>query len=199
MPCGVTQAMMVIALSSANPILGALIMFAFVLGTSPLFFALGITVGKLLERKFLTRLAAGIMLIFAIFSLNGGMALTGSIYTLNNFYKAATMDVGKLIAVRAGEIAGVSTDGKQYASIYVKSNGYTANVKKLKIGVPVELTLVTENTKGCTRAFTIPDYNISQVLPESGTKKVEFTPMKTGRLAFVCGMGMYSDSFDVIP
>lgn len=199
MPCGVTQAMMVIAISSANPIMGALIMFAFVLGTSPLFFTLGLTVGKLLERQIFARIAAGIILLFGLFSLNGGIALTGSIYTLNNFYKAATMDIGKLIAVRAGEVAGITTGGKQYASIYVRSSGYTANVKKLKIGIPVELTLVTENTKGCTRAFTIPDYNISQVLPESGTKKVEFTPMKTGRLAYVCGMGMFSDSFDVIP
>ena len=38
-PCGVTQAMMAAALGTSNPLQGAALMFAFTLGTSPVFFA----------------------------------------------------------------------------------------------------------------------------------------------------------------
>ncbi|MBP9816043.1 sulfite exporter TauE/SafE family protein, partial [Candidatus Woesebacteria bacterium] len=48
-PCGTTQAMMALAIGSGNPVLGALILFAFVLGTSPLFFILGYSASKLGE------------------------------------------------------------------------------------------------------------------------------------------------------
>lgn len=41
LPCGVTQAMELLAIQSGSPALGAAIMFAFVLGSSPIFFLLG--------------------------------------------------------------------------------------------------------------------------------------------------------------
>src|SRR3989344_8205725 len=37
-PCGTTQAMMALAIATGNPFLGALTMFIFTLGTSPVFF-----------------------------------------------------------------------------------------------------------------------------------------------------------------
>ena len=40
-PCGTTLAMEALAISSANPFLGASIMAAFILGTTPLFFGVG--------------------------------------------------------------------------------------------------------------------------------------------------------------
>ncbi|MBI4066428.1 hypothetical protein HY411_01785 [Candidatus Gottesmanbacteria bacterium] len=65
--------------------------------------------------------------------------------------------------------------------------------------MPVELRLRTEDTRGCTRAFTIPEYGIVKSLPVTGEEVVEFTPMRSGQLAYTCGMGMYSGSFTVIP
>src|SRR5439155_2513974 len=40
-PCGTTQAIEVLAITSGSPILGALVLFVFILGTSPTFFVLG--------------------------------------------------------------------------------------------------------------------------------------------------------------
>jgi sulfite exporter TauE/SafE len=37
-PCGVTQAMMAVAVGTGNALQGAVLMFAFILGTSPVFF-----------------------------------------------------------------------------------------------------------------------------------------------------------------
>src|SRR5882724_12111998 len=40
-PCGITQAMMALSIASGKPLTGAAILFAFILGTSPVFFLLG--------------------------------------------------------------------------------------------------------------------------------------------------------------
>ena len=197
MPCGVTQAMMVTALATGNAWISAGIMAAFVIGTSPVFLLLGLAVLEFLKRKFFSYAAASLVAAFGVLSINGGIALQGSFYTLQNFYRAATMDVSSLQPSQ-GQIAGISTDGKQEVTIYVRNNGYSIPTKTLKAGVPVRLSLVTDNTGGCSRAFTIPDYNISKVLPATGTEIIEFTPTKAGALAYTCAMGMYTGQFTII-
>lgn len=196
MPCGVTQATMALAIASGNPFLGAAIMGAFVLGTSPIFFLLGASVVELLKRKAFAYVAAGVVGVFAVLSINGGVALRGSFYTLQNLWRAATISPEEL-ARGIGPQAAI-IDGKQNVQIDVQSNGYTSSVSTLKAGVPVRLSLVTKNTQGCSRAFTIPELNISQTLDVTGTQVVEFTPTKTGTLAYACGMGMYTGIFTVI-
>ena len=197
MPCGITQATMAVAIASGKPLMGAAIMFAFILGTSPVFFVLGASIVELLERKAFAYIAAAVVAVFAILSINGGLGLQGSMYTIQNIYKIAMMSPSELAL--KGKQASINSQGIQEVSITVASNGYTASAQTLKNGVPVRLTLTTDRTSGCARAFTIPDLNISKVLPESGTETVEFTPKKEGRLAFACSMGMYTGSFDVIP
>jgi len=194
MPCGVTQATMAIAVSSGSPVLGAVIMFAFILGTSPVFFILGATVVELLQKKVFAYAAAAIVALFAVLSINGGMGLTGSPYTIQNFYRVATTPIDTLGT--AGPAAPI-VDGVQQVTIDVQSRGYTSSASVLKKGVPVKLTMVTHGSLGCSRAFTIPEFNISKVLPLSGTDTIEFTPEHSGRLAYSCSMGMYTGAFTV--
>jgi sulfite exporter TauE/SafE len=191
LPCGVTQATMAVAVASGNPFSGAAIMFAFILGTSPVFFVLGATVVELLQKKAFSYAAAAIIFVFAVLSINGGLGLMGSPYTLQNYYLAAT---GKFAEGSTAEVTG----GIQNVTITVTSRGYSSSVTTLKRGVPVRLTLATNNTQGCARAFTIPDLNISKVLPVTGSETIEFTPAKAGRLAYSCSMGMYTGAFAVV-
>ncbi len=194
MPCGVTQAMMIVALGTASPIQSALIMFAFVLGTSPVFFALGVSLTKLMKYKAFNYISAGVITIFAIISLNSAMGLFGSTHTLQNYWAVIS---GK---TRTQEVksAGVA-QGYQEAKITVLNNGYKSDVTSLKVGIPVRLKLVTNNIFSCSRSFTIPSLNISKILPSTGEEVIEFTPTKPGRLAYSCSMGMYTGSFQVVP
>ena len=194
MPCGVTQATMAVAVASGSPTMGAAIMAAFVLGTSPVFFALGATVVELMQKRAFSYVAAGIVAVFAVLSINGGVALTGSPYTIQNFYLAAITPASELGREQQAGITG----GVQEVTIEVASNGYTASAATLKKGVPVRLTLKTNNTKGCSRAFTIPDLGVSKVLPVTGTEVIEFTPKKAGRLGYSCSMGMYTGAFEIL-
>jgi len=193
-PCGITQGMMILAVSSGNPVTGALIMFSFILGTSPVFFALGIATSQLLKRKIFAIFTAGVIAILGAMAINSGQVLRGSIYTFQNFYKAATTDVYG----SGGSVAGVNAEGKQEVTIDVLNNGYNSSSDVLKAGVPVKLSLVTNGTRSCTRAFTIPALGVSKVLPQTGSEPVDFTPTQAGSLAYSCGMGMYGGTFQVI-
>lgn len=195
-PCGITQGMMVLAVATGNPITGAAIMAAFTLGTSPVFFTLGMASRALLTNKKLTYLAAGIIAILGIVSINTGQALRGSSHTLQNYYKVIASD--SETKPKQGLVASVNAEGKQEATIEVVTGGYKSKTTTLKAGVPVRLALVTNNTVGCSRAFTIPEYNISKILPETGIETVEFTPTKTGSLTYTCSMGMYTGKFAVV-
>ncbi len=197
MPCGVTQATMAVAVASGSPLMGAAIMGAFVLGTSPLFFALGASLVKLLERRVFAYVAASVVVIFALLSINGGMGLRGSFYTWDNLVAAATLDPDQLAG--KAHLAAVDANGTQEVTIDVTDRGYTASATTLRRNIPVRLTLAANGAKGCARAFTIPDLNISKVLQENDKEVIEFTPKKEGRLAFACSMGMFTGSFNVIP
>ncbi len=199
MPCGVTQATMAVAVASGSPWLGAAIMGAFILGTSPIFIFLGATVMGLLKRKAFAYIAAGIVAAFALLSINGGIGLTGSFYTFGNIVRAATIDIDELIGGSAPGGIAIGPDGKQYVAIDVTGEGYTSTTKVLKRGVPVRLTLKSDGARGCSRAFTIPQEGITRSLPVNGEEVVEFTPMTSGSLSYACSMGMFTGSFTVIP
>jgi len=131
--------------------------------------------------------------IFGLTSLNGAMALLGSNHTLQNYWKAITNN-GNTNTKTA-----INKNGVQSATINIGNRGYTSDVTTLKVGVPVILTLKTNNTSGCARAFTLPAFGITKVLPPTGQETVEFTPTKVGRLNYSCSMGMYTGSFNIIP
>lgn len=190
-PCGVTQSMMVLAIAAGSPWLGAGIMFAFTLGTSPVFFALGMAIVEILKKKALSYVAALAVFVLGILSLNTGQVLRGSPHTLQNYYAVLFGTVETSASSGTAKIV----NGKQRATINVLPGGYKADTQVLKAGVPVVLDLVSNNVRSCARAFTIPSLNISKVLPQTGTETLEFTPTQPGRLAYTCSMGMYTGEF----
>lgn len=191
-PCGVTQAMMVLAISVGNPIYSSLIMGSFVVGTSPIFFLLGMAITEIFKRKAFVYISACIIALLGILSINTGQVVRGSVHTLQNYWRVLT-------APPTSELKGANVKGGiQEAIITINSTKYTPSVDTLKVGVPVRLKLVSNNAQGCIRAFTIPTYNISKILPANGTETIEFTPTKTGILTFTCSMGMYSGYFNVV-
>lgn len=192
-PCGITQAMMLLSVSSGNAIYGGLILLAFVLGTSPLFFILGLASEKILAIKSLRFVAVIAMIYLGLLSINTGQVLRGSVHTWQNYVSAVT-DSEPVIS----EQDSILQDGKQVVTIDVKSTSYKASVNTLKLGIPVKLILKTNNVFSCARSFTIPSLNISKLLPSTGTEIIEFTPTKLGKLTFTCSMGMYSGYFNII-
>jgi uncharacterized protein len=141
----------------------------------------------------LVYLASSAIIFLGFLSINTGQVLRGSVHTFQNYYLVLT---GK--TQTEGVAASVNDQGYQEVTINVQDTKYISSNNVLKAGVPVRLTLNTENVSGCIRAFMIPSLNVSEILPVTGQKTIEFIPTKTGQLSYSCSMGMYSGTFTVV-
>jgi heme/copper-type cytochrome/quinol oxidase subunit 2 len=191
-PCGVTQAMLILAVGSGNALSGALLMFSFILGTSPIFFALGLSLGKIFANAILTKVAASVIVIIGLSSINNGQVLRNSPHTFQNYLRIMSNNSTK------GDGNVKIVNGKQEVAITATNSGYKTDNKTIKKGVPVKLTINSKNVQSCARSFIIPSLNINRVLPINGPTVIEFTPTKNGLLNFSCGMGMYTGAFEVV-
>ncbi len=193
-PCGTTLAMETLAISSANALLGALIMFFFVLGTTPVFFGVGFLttiLGDNFQGKFL-KLAGLIVLYLGVTSANGALVASEFPVTL----PSVTIDLsGSRYQVQNTQADIPITQSPQ---INISSNGYSPNYIRVKKGETVNLTLKTKDAFSCASAFRIPSLNIAKNLQPNDTQIISFTPTQTGKLQFNCSMGMYRGVIEII-
>ena len=201
-PCGTTQAMMALSIASGNPILGALIMFVFTLGTSPVFFTLGYFATRLsnaLHDQFMKFAAYGII-ILAVFNLNNAIALTGSNFTIDKMWKNVYCTFyfcrESPVFAKNSNVLGTAVNE---AIINIEGAAYSPNNLVVKAGSRVTLKLINSTGGGCTQAFTIPKLGIQKVVPLGNSDSVEFVaPNEPQELAFMCGMGMFRGVINVI-
>jgi sulfite exporter TauE/SafE len=199
-PCGTTQAMMALAIGTANPILGAAVLFAFVLGTSPVFFLLGyltMKLGDVLHERFV-KFVAAVIIILAIYTLNSAIALTGSFWTLENlfhdFYCVVSYCDDSTDLIADSRLAPVTEE-----TITIGQNGYIPNTFAVKAGSEVTVHLKNQGAGGCIQAFTIPALNIQKIVPPNTSGTITFiAPASPGRISFMCSMGMYPGTIEII-
>jgi sulfite exporter TauE/SafE len=207
-PCGITQAMMAVALASGSPLEGAALLFAFTLGASPVFFAVAYfatRLGSRLEKHFM-RFAAVVVLILGIVAIDTGLNLAGSPVSftraLNNLgrssQQAAGENAGGLVPF---EVPGPETtaaepavdEGENVVTVQVENAGYTPAVAAAKAGVPVRLKLVSKNVYSCSLSVVIPALNTAVNLKPNDVAYVDIPPQKAGtRLPYACSMGMFT-------
>ena len=206
-PCGVTQAMMAVALGTADPIQGAVLMFAFTLGTSPVFFAVAYfatRLGAKLEKHFM-RFVAVVILVLAVITIDSGVTLTGSPISLSRWvsrtFSSSSDEVSSKAELQADDSAANSAGGGSGASktdqgvitVNVKNYGYSPDVVHAKAGIPIKLQLVSKNVRSCSRAFIIPSLGVQKILKATGTDMIDIPAQEKGtQIPFSCSMGMYS-------
>ncbi|WP_332456230.1 urease accessory protein UreH domain-containing protein [Petrimonas sp.] len=191
MPCGPLQAMQLYALSTGDPIKGALSMLLFSLGTVPLMFGLG-ALSTLLTKKFQSRMmtvSAGLVVILGIFMFSNGMALSGFAVPLTS---NALTNPGSSASSSTAEVI----DGVQVVTTTLASGGYEPI--KVQAGIPVQWNIQAETSSinGCNNRIIIPEYNIEKKL-EPGDNYIEFTPEESGTVPFSCWMGMIRSQISV--
>lgn len=202
-PCGTTLAIEALAISSGNAISGMLIMTSFILGTIPLFFGLG-TITSILGDKFRARflkLAAILVFYLGITSLNGSLVAIDSPLTLQKIYNNFPLEINlpqSSPTETSPENTAQDTETNQNVKIFITSRGYSPNYLKVKNGIPVSLSLESKDAYNCAAAFRIPSLKIAKNVMPNTTETVQFTPQKTGKIAFTCSMGMYTGVIEVI-
>lgn len=183
-PCGTTQAMMALAIGSGSPIVGAVVMFSFVLGTSPLFFILGLYATKLGQsmHDVFMKVAAITLIVLALFNIQNSLALSGT--SLTTLTTTKTPSAQKPVSE---------------ATITFMQTSYSPASITVKAGSAVKLNLVNSSGNGCIQAFTIPKLGIQKVVSVGSTDVIQFTaPSAPQQMEFMCSMGMYRGVIDVI-
>jgi sulfite exporter TauE/SafE len=189
-PCGITQAMMAVAIASGSALQGAMLMFAFILGTSPVFFGvayLAMKLGAKLEKWFL-RFVAVVLLVLGMVSVNSGLTLMGSPLSLTNIIQTAG-------AAQPGPVAGALLPPSDGIILYLSAGngGYSPRVLHAQADSPITLNLVTNQTYSCSRSFVIPSLGVEQLLPTTGTESISIPAQVSGTIMrFSCSMGMYT-------
>ena len=191
-PCGITQAMMATALGTGSAGMGAALMFAFVLGTSPVFFIIAYLTTELGARleKFFMRFVAVVVLILGFTTLNSGLNVLGSPFSFQNLTRnlipsesvSDPVVESPQTAATAGEIF-----------LNVNNDGYFPRSLSAPADTAVTLNLVTKQTYSCARDFVIPSLDVYQFLPDTGTMQVSIPAQPKGTtMFFTCSMGMYT-------
>lgn len=191
MPCGPLQAMQIYALSTGDPVKGALAMLAFSLGTVPFMFGLG-ALSTILTKKFTGRMmtaSAVLVVVLGVFMLSNGMSLSGHQLSLPSI-DFSKNDSEVIIATAE------TVDGAQLVTTELSSNGYEPI--SVKAGIPLKWTIHAdaEDITGCNNTILIPAYNIEKPL-EPGDNLIEFTPAESGTIPFSCWMGMINSQITV--
>jgi sulfite exporter TauE/SafE len=187
-PCGVTQAMMAVAVGTGSALQGATLMFAFVLGTSPVFFVvayLTMQLGARLEKWFM-RFVAIVLLVLGLVSVNNGLSLVGSPLSAQNLARS-------LFAAPATNNQASSSVPASTLQLTASNGGYSPQRLYAKAGQPILLNIVTKNTYSCARDFVIPAIGVEKLLPQTGTVPVNIPAQTAGTvMRFSCSMGMYT-------
>ncbi|HUG33323.1 MAG TPA: sulfite exporter TauE/SafE family protein, partial [Anaerolineales bacterium] len=121
-PCGVTQAMMAAALATGSPVTGAAMMFAFILGTSPVFFIVAYLTTELGARteKFFMRFVAIAVLILGIITLDGGLNLMGSPLSFQNLSRSLLPSD----SIASPQVSSSPTESDDSIVLFVQNEGY---------------------------------------------------------------------------
>lgn len=182
-PCGFTQSMQLLALSSGSFLSGAIIMTVFALGTLPSLLGIGalssFTEGRF-GKLFLT-VAGSISVLLGLSNFQSGLWLS-DLRILPHFAAVAS----------ATEDPNVTIDknGQQVISVGVTNAGYSQTSFTIE---PDKTTWIYADVpaplSGCLTSMTIPAYGMSQPL-NKGTNWIG--PIKPTRdFAFMCSMGMF--------
>lgn len=195
-PCGVTLSMMFLAVASGSPLAGAAIMATFVVGTAPLFAAIGYAARRSTNylRGRLGLLAGAAVLIAGLMAINAGLVLNGSSFTLAGVWRDVTG------ATAAAPVAAppLDADGVQRIVIEARATSYSPSSVTARAGVPTEITLRTDNTQGCTRFIVMSSFGVQKALPATGDTVIDVGTLEPGTYRYTCGMGMYSGSITAV-
>jgi sulfite exporter TauE/SafE len=190
LPCGVTQAMMAAAIGAGSPLAGSALMFAFILGTSPLFFTISYFATRLgaAVEKYFNRIVAVAMLVMGLVSVDAGLNLAGSPVSFTILYTSLSSALNP----------GAAQSG---FAIQVTEDGYSPVILHLPANRPVSLEWVTNDTRACSRSVVVPGLNYAKILPTTGRVKFDIPAQPAGAiLRYTCSMGMYPSQlvFDIV-
>jgi sulfite exporter TauE/SafE len=203
-PCGVTQAMMALALSTTSPWQGALLMASFTLGTTPVFFGLSYLATKLgqtLQHRF-ALVTAVLILGLGLYSIEGALNVLGSPISLAALRQSWSTSAETVVVATSASPTNSETSPaaspteKQPMELTINvsdEGGYEPQSVKVPAETPLKLTFVSGEVFGCVSAIVFPSLKQSLYLDQNDRQTMDIPAQKAGTvLRYSCAMGMYT-------
>ena len=191
LPCGFTQAMQLLAVSTGNPLQAAVIMGAFAIGTTPGLLTLGgltsVVKGVFAQRFF--RIVGVIVVAMALINFTNGFTLAG----LNRFLDSSKPMVNTAVQNESSEGSVILNTTFKLKEDIIPSK-FNA-----KVGQKTTLVVdVKEDGQGCMSTIMIIGLDDTPQYLKKG-KKIEltFTASKPGTYTIACAMGVPRGSITV--
>lgn len=199
LPCGTTQAMMAQALEFGNPFVSASILFAFTLGTIPLFLLFGVFMqaASQMFTKYFAPVAATLVILLSVWNLYNAAVIVGFDIKIRAAVRPLYCQI-----VYCDDLVGGGGEKKQAPTdtpnITIRSTWYEIDNPYIKADLPITLTITNTNGAGCIQFFTIPKLGIQKIVSVGKVETITFTaPNVPGEMPFMCSMGMYRGRFIV--
>ncbi|HKY21165.1 MAG TPA: efflux RND transporter periplasmic adaptor subunit [Vicinamibacterales bacterium] len=117
------------------------------------------------------------------------------VVTEGSFFVRSERERLRPAASTANTASASSSDGRrsettQTAKVVVSEQGYEPAKVTLRAGTRARITFVRTTEKTCGTEVVLPSLNIKRALPLNEPVVIEFTPAKSGDIAFACGMNM---------
>lgn len=188
LPCGFTQAMQLVAISSGNFVTGSIVMGLFAIGTAPGLLGAGgltsIVKGKFAKVFF--RFAGALVVLFAIYNISNGINLTG--YKFSFPSPQSSNSVSAPIDKNATVLKTVFTPTRESSDI----SPSTFNVE---VGKSYILSIEARGDgQGCMSTIMIPGVYDTPMLITKGMLVIPFKIDKPGTYNITCAMGIVRGS-----
>ncbi len=189
MPCAPLIAAQAGALSAPSPLEGAVLMFAFGLGTAPLMLVFGVATSALsgaFKRRMLV-VAALVVMVFGLVILNRGAMLVGSPVTFQSVARTAT---GAETSQSDGYVVGA--DGIAEVKLTIRNTRFEPEVLNIPADRPVRILVDRQEGNACSEQIALPQLGVLQDVGAFAVTPVELPPTPEGTYTLTCGMGMMS-------
>lgn len=192
LPCGFTQAMQLLAVSTGSPIKGAEIMGIFALGTAPGLLGVGGLTAILKNGKlsnFFYKFISILVLTMAIYNIQNGLNLVGY-QPHHGTTKAPANPATPNPSLPTGNVQEFkATFSNENVSKTIQPNRFV-----VKVGQPVKIEIYAKDDgTGCMGTIMIPGIvNTPKYFKKGETAILSFTPDETGTFNMTCAMGVTS-------
>jgi sulfite exporter TauE/SafE len=187
-PCGTTVAIEAAALATGSPLHGAFLLGAFIIGTMPMFFLVGMLAkGSTLLQHRLSYLTAIIIIGTGLYSLNAALNLIDAPFSTRKIFNRLSESQRP-----------VDTTLTTQPVIEVLYNGYRPRLITVPVGKPISLQLKASEELSCTNIFLVPKLGIQRQLTAGSTTNLLVTFPTAGDYTFTCGMGMFTGTIRAI-
>ena len=194
LPCGFTQAMQLLAVSTGNPIQAAIIMGAFAIGTAPGLLSLGgltsVVKGAFAQRFF--RIVGVVVVAMALLNFSNGFNLAGIRPSVDEFF--SQVKTSRAVKQRPSSEGSVILNTTYTSKKDIVPSTFTA-----KVGQRTTLIVdVQDNGSGCMSTIMIIGLDdMPQYLKKGEKLELTFTATKPGKYLIACAMGVPRGSITV--